>query len=206
MRKCTIQTNDNVVYVAWLQMLDAAGKPYETAKAMGKMQIKLDEDDATGILGLTAFKTMFGQRLYDHEEATRPAMSKNKKRMLGCAWAFIGLVALIFAIGMASAFFSKPKPVEEMTVQQQKEHYKKVFGPTSAWFHKELRPFVVHNYVTYPRTFKVEGFTVISIMNNDSLLVRLDFSAENAFKQRSDHSVTAVIGVDSTLQRVRPSR
>jgi hypothetical protein len=183
-------TTDNLtLFEEWKDYMDEKGIEYTS---------KVTETD-----GLKAYNVFVDQKkvylILNYKEPGKPPatikdMTKGQKIAFGC----LGVIALLIAVSIGMGLYLEsqmpdlePKTVEDMTDEQYQMHLNKTYGLYSDWMIGYSRS-VKATYPNYPRTFKKEGVRVIPI-NRDSFTHVFLWSAENAFGQRTDHSVTSVV-------------
>lgn len=184
-----VTTNNFTLFEEWKDYMDEKGIEYTS---------KVTETD-----GLNAYNVFVDQKkvhlIMNYKEPGKPPatindMTKGQKIAFGC----LGIIALLIVVSIGMGLYLEsqmpdlePKTVEDMTDEQYQAHINKTYGLYSDWMIGYSRS-VKTNYANYPRTFEKEGVRCIPI-NRDSFTHVFLWSAENAFKQRTDHSVTSVV-------------
>lgn len=183
MRKMTIQPKDEQQLQEWIEKLNAAQVWHQVQEENGEIRIELAEASAKRVLGI------------------QPEAPTKKMRLVGN---LIVLGFLLFVVTCSVLVSSDdPEPWKDPATMSREElttYFEKKFGFYSDW-NIQYGQWVKKNYCNYPRTYRTEMVQIYPI-TPDSMTYVMLFSAENAFKQRTDHSITSVIDSSGNLMRV----
>jgi hypothetical protein len=173
----------------WKQILRDEDIPFQEVMEKGAAGIK------TTPPGLKLIRERDG-----YENTITPQMRKEEE-MNRKALPYLGVLMLIF-IGLGFVICSDNNAEAEAAAMAEAAHDPRLARfEIGTPFFQQFTEYVKREAVRNPRTFEVEDYRMLTYIP-DSMVLVLEFSAENDFGVRTDHSITVVTDNQGAISRV----